>query len=274
MAGVAGIWRLDGQRVESTTAERFIGALAHRGPDGQSVLFEDDRSLALAHRRLATFDRSVAAEQPMRSESGNYVITHDGAVYNFPELRAELQQKGFRFRGNTDAEVILAAFEQWGADCLHRFNGMWSFAIWDRRQRSLFLARDRFGAKPLYVLTGQRQFAFASELKAFLHLDGFEPVADTQTIAARLADNFDDGVLLRGIEAVPPGHWIAVTPQGVRRQRWWSLANHLTTVPAGLAAQAEEFRELLFDACRLCLRGEGPKATSLGGGLDPSSVLC
>jgi asparagine synthase (glutamine-hydrolysing) len=274
MCGIAGIWQLDGQRVERTTIERFISALAHRGPDGEGVLKEDEGRLALAHRRLAILDLSAAGDQPMRSPSGRYDITYNGEIYNFLELRAELEQHGFRFRSDSDTEVILAAFERWGPDCLPRFNDMWSFAIWDRLWRSLFLARDRFGVKPLYVLIGARRFAFASELKAFLHLDGFDPVAETQALQARLAGNFSDHVLLRGVESVPPGHYLEVTTKGTRRRRWWNTLDHLVSVPQDLATQAEEFRELLFDACRLRVRSDVPVATSLSGGLDSSSVLC
>ena len=135
MCGIAGIWQLDGQKVDPTTIERFIGALAHRGPDGEGVLNEDEGRLALAHRRLAILDLSAAGDQPMRSVSGRYDITYNGEVYNFLELRAELERDGFSFRSDSDTEVILAAFERWGPDSLLRFNGMWSFAIWDRRRQ-------------------------------------------------------------------------------------------------------------------------------------------
>ncbi|HYB70304.1 MAG TPA: asparagine synthase (glutamine-hydrolyzing) [Candidatus Bathyarchaeia archaeon] len=274
MCGIAGIWQLDGQPLEVATVERFIGALAHRGPDGQGVLLADAGRLALAHRRLAILDLSAAGDQPMRSASGRYDITYNGEIYNFLELREELERDGYRFRSESDTEVILAAFERWGPDCLLRFNGMWSFAIWDRRDRALFLARDRFGVKPLYVMANPRRFAFASEVKAFLHLDGFEAVADRQVLEARLADNFDERVLLRGVECVLPGHCLTVTPNGARRRRWWSTLEHLVRVPQDVATQAEEFRELLFDACRLRARSDVPMATSLSGGLDSSSVLC
>jgi asparagine synthase (glutamine-hydrolysing) len=274
MCGIAGIWQLDGQRVERATIERFISALAHRGPDGEGVLHEDDGRLALAHRRLAILDLSAAGDQPMCSPNGQYAITYNGEVYNFLELRAELERDGFRFRSDSDTEVILAAFERWGPESLLRFNGMWSFAIWDRRRRALFLSRDRFGVKPLYVLAGARRFAFASELKAFLHLDGFDPVANIQALKARLAGNFNDHVLLRGVESLPPGHYLEVTAESTQRRRWWNTLDHLVSVPRDLASQAEEFRELVFDACRLRVRSDVPVATSLSGGLDSSSVLC
>jgi asparagine synthase (glutamine-hydrolysing) len=274
MCGIAGIWQLDGQKVKRTTIKRFIGALAHRGPDGEGVLSDDEGRLTLAHRRLAILDLSAAGDQPMRSLSGRYDITYNGEVYNFIELRAELERHGFRFRSDSDTEVVLAAFERWGPDSLLRFNGMWSFAIWDRRRRALFLSRDRFGVKPLYVLVGARRFAFASELKAFLYLDGFDPVADTRTFEARLAGNFSEHVLLRGVESVPPGHCLEVTAEGTRGWQWWNTLDHLVSVPRDIATQAEEFRDLLFDACRLRVRSDVPAATSLSGGLDSSSVLC
>jgi asparagine synthase (glutamine-hydrolysing) len=274
MCGIAGIWQLDGRTVERGTIDRFVDALAHRGPDGRGVLIADDGRLALGHRRLAVLDLGAGGSQPMRSPGGGLDITFNGAVYDFLELRAELETAGVRFRGDSDTEVVLAAIERWGPDALLRFNGMWAFAIWDRRRRALLLARDRFGVKPLYVASTERRFAFASELKAFLHLDGFEPVADEDTLRARVAGRFGDGVLLRGVEALAPGHCLEVTPAGIRRWRWWSTLDHLVRVPRDLAAQAGELRALLFDACRLRGRSDVPLATSLSGGLDSSSVLC
>lgn len=274
MCGIAGIWQLDGRPVERTTIERFLAALAHRGPDGEGILLADDGRLALGHRRLAILDRSAAAAQPMRSASGRYDITYNGEIYDFVELRAELERAGCRFAGDGDTEVLLAALERWGTGALARLNGMWSFALWDRHERRLLLSRDRFGVKPLYVAASAQRIAFASELKAFRQLDGFEPVADRDVIAARLAGDFADGVLLRGVEMLAPGHCLEATPGRVRRWRWWRTLDHLRRVPADLARQAEELQALLLDACRLRLRSDVPVATALSGGLDSSSVLC
>jgi asparagine synthase (glutamine-hydrolysing) len=274
MCGIAGIWQLDGQRVERSTIGRFIGALAHRGPDGEGVLLADDDTLALAHRRLAILDLSEAGAQPMRSPGGRYDITYNGEVYNFLELRAGLEAAGVRFRSDSDTEVILAAFERWGLDCLPRFNGMWSFALWDRQERRLLLCRDRFGVKPLYFARSAQRIAFASEMKAFLHLDGFEAAVDPAGLQARLADNYSDHLLLRGVESLSPGHCLQITKEGARLWRWWNTLDHLIRVPPDPADRAEEFRELFFDACRLRLRADVPLATSLSGGLDSSSVLC
>lgn len=274
MCGIAGIWNLDGPPVEQATIGRFVTALAHRGPDGEGIALEDDGRLAIAHRRLAILDRSPAGAQPMVSASGRFVLAYNGEVYDFVELRDVLQRDGIRFRGDGDTEVVLAALERWGAAALDRFDGMWSFALWDRRERRLLLSRDRFGVKPLYVAVTARRIAFASELKAFRRLDGFAAEADDATIAARLAGDFTSGVLLRGVEMLPAGHCMEATPQGVRSWRWWSTLDHLRPVPTDRARQSEELRELLFDACRLRLRSDVPVATSLSGGLDSSSVLC
>ena len=162
MCGIAGIWNVDGSPVESATIARFAATLAHRGPDGEGLALEDDGRLALAHRRLAILDRSPAAAQPMVSASGRFVLTYNGEVYDFVELRDALERDGARFRGDGDTEVLLAALERWGTSALDRLNGMWSFALWDRRERRLLLSRDRFGVKPLYVAVTTRRIAFAS----------------------------------------------------------------------------------------------------------------
>ena len=274
MCGIAGIFQLDDERVGRATIERFIGALTHRGPDGQGVVLEDHDRVALGHRRLAILDLTEGGLQPMTSPSGRYIMSYNGEIYNFLELRRLLEGRGVRFRTESDAEVILAAFEHWGPDCLMRFNGMWSIAIWDRWQRRLFLSRDRFGVKPLYVSISPRRLAFASELKAFLRLDGFEPAENTDAIRARLAGNAAEHVLLRGVESLLPGYWLEVSHEGVRRWRWWNTLDHLVTVPRNLNDQAEQFRELLFEACTLRLRSDVPIASALSGGLDSSSVVC
>src|SRR3954453_3076901 len=274
MLGIAGIYQLDDRAVRRETIERFIGALAHRGPDGQAVVLEDHGRVALGHRRLAILDLTEAGSQPMTSPSGRYVMSYNGEIYNFLELRQLLERHGVRFRSESDAEVILAAYERWGADCLMRFNGMWSFAIWDRKERRMFLSRDRFGVKPLYVLATPQRLAFASELKAFLRLDDFHPAENTDAIRARLQGHAGDHVLLRGIESLPAGHCLEAGPDGVRRWRWWNTMDHLVSVPRDLSDQAEQFRELLFDACTLRLRSDVPVASSLSGGLDSSSVVC
>jgi asparagine synthase (glutamine-hydrolysing) len=274
MCGITGIWQIDRRPVIPGTIHRFTEALAHRGPDGEGFAFEDGASLALGHRRLAVLDLSDAGAQPMVSPSGRYVITYNGEIYNFVEIRGRLEQHDLRLRTNTDTEVILAAFERWGTDCLPLFNGMWSFALWDRHERRLLLSRDRFGVKPMYVAMNGRRLAFASELKAFLHLDGFHAGENTKALRARLDGDRADHVLLEGVEALPAGHCLEVTRERTRRWRWWNTLDHLRPVPADPTEQAEDFRRIVFDACALRARADVPLASAVSGGLDSTAVLC
>src|ERR1051325_5722908 len=145
---------------------RSLDLLSHRGPDGQGVRQDDENRIMLGHRRLSILDLSQSGNQPMHDE--RYVIIHNGEIYNYKELRIELQSLGCVFKTQTDTEVILAAYAKWGAGCLPRFNGMWSFAIWDKKEKTLFLSRDRFGKKPLFYAINGDSFVFGSEMKALV----------------------------------------------------------------------------------------------------------
>lgn len=279
MCGIAGIFERQGKAISRAEIDRFTDSLAHRGPDGRGVMLEG--GVALGHRRLAILDLTDAGACPMpfpRQGAPRYWITFNGEIFNFVELRAELEGAGFHFESDSDTEVLLAAYVHWGEDCLLRFNGMWAFAIWDRQDRTLFLARDRFGVKPLYYLEGMR-FAFASEMKAFLELEGFaielngdlvpEILRDSQKVEAAT-----DETLIRGVKKLLPGHSMRVTSGDVRVRRWWSTADHLVAAPSGYRAQVEQFRELFLDATKLRMRSDVAIGTSLSGGLDSSAVAC
>jgi asparagine synthase (glutamine-hydrolysing) len=166
MCGIAGIVarteRLDLQGKIREMTDR----VRHRGPDDQGHYVHG--RIALGHRRLSIIDLSAAGHQPMAAEHGRYVIVYNGEIYNYIELKSELESLGYRFRTSTDTEVILAAFATWGEDCLSRFNGMWAFAIYDRMGGRLFAARDRFGVKPFYYVSTEKCFAFGSELRQLL----------------------------------------------------------------------------------------------------------
>lgn len=276
MCGITGLWQLDGAPVNRSTLQAMTDSIAHRGPDGEGVFA--DGSLGLGHRRLAILDLSPAGHQPMSYGDGRYWITYNGEVYNFLELQHELETLGHRFQSSSDTEVILAAFAQWGRDCLLRFNGMWAFAIWDAHERTLFLARDRFGIKPLFYLLERDRFAFASEWKALLRLPDFAKRVDWSTFVTALLDPYcQEGIeqcLMLGIRRLLPGHCMVVTPDDVRIYRWWNTLDHLITPPDGLPAQAARFRELFQDACRLRMRSDVPIGTCLSGGLDSSAIVC
>ncbi len=277
MCGICGLWHFDGQPAQSGVVKGMSDRLAHRGPDGEGMHL--DGSLGLGHRRLAILDLTPAGHQPMHYANGRYWIVFNGEVYNFLELRHELEAKGYTFRSDSDTEVILAAYNAWGPACLLRFNGMWAFAIWDSRERTLFLARDRFGVKPLFILDGPQCVAFASEMKAFLALPWFTPRVDWPVFKAEVLDQYSqeggEHCLWEGVHRLPPGHYALITADSSRRSvRWWQTRDHLVAVPRRLEDQAARFRELFEDACRLRMRSDVPIGTSLSGGLDSSSVVC
>jgi asparagine synthase (glutamine-hydrolysing) len=279
MCGVTGYWAYSSRDLAETMFGAFSHSLAHRGPDGFGIEHFPEARLWLGHRRLAIVDLSERAHQPMSYADGRYWLTYDGEVYNYVELREELRNLGHRFISDSDGEVILSAYAQWGQDCQLRFNGMWAFAIWDTREQRLFLSRDRFGVKPLHYTDHNGAFVFASELKAFLSLpwiDGtFDPDVLVDTLT-HIGDQEDSPyTLLPGVLRLPAGHAMLVEADGrVQINTWWNTLNHLPQPRAKLDDQAEEFRALFFDACRLRLRSEVPLATALSGGLDSSAIAC
>src|SRR5574341_693777 len=167
MCGIAGLWNLNGEPLSPEALTCFTDSLAHRGPDGRDIYIDSQANLGLGHRRLAIIDTSDGGRQPMPYADGRYWIVFNGEMYNFLELKKELEQLGYAFRSDSDTEVILTAYHHWGEDCQLKFNGMWAFAIWDRVERKLFISRDRFGVKPLIYYFDEKHFAFASEMKAF-----------------------------------------------------------------------------------------------------------
>ena len=189
-------------------------ALAHRGPDGEGVLV--DGAAALGNRRLAVIDPSPAGAQPMTTEDGRLTVTFNGEIYNFRELRTELERAGRRFRSGADTEVVLQAYAEWGEASVERFNGMFALAIWDARERRLFVARDRYGIKPLYMARVGESLLFASEIKAFLAHPGFrvEPSLPHLLEYLTFQNVFSDGTLFRGVQMVPPGHRWSLASDG------------------------------------------------------------
>ena len=279
MSGVVGYWGYSSQDLIEPVFAAFTHSLAHRGPDGFGIEHFPEARLWLGHRRLAIVDLSERARQPMSYAEGRYWLTYNGEVYNYLELREELRGLGHCFISDSDGEVILAAYAQWGQECQLRFNGMWAFAIWDAKERRLFLSRDRFGIKPLHYSVHAGAFVFASELKAFLTLPWIDGAFDPEILADTLANVYQQEAtpctLLPGVRRLPAGHAMLVEADGrVQINAWWNTLDHLPQPRASLDEQAEEFRALFFDACRLRLRSDVPLATALSGGLDSSAVAC
>ncbi|MFM8423990.1 MAG: asparagine synthetase B, partial [Chloroflexota bacterium] len=167
MCGITGFWNIDGRPVNRDELIRFTNQLAHRGPDGWDIHIEESANFGFGHRRLAIIDLNTG-DQPMSYMDGRYWIVFNGEIYNFVELKKELESLGYAFKTDSDTEVILAAYDKWGEDFQFKLNGMWALAIWDGRERRMFVSRDRFGVKPMIYLFDGKRFAFASEMKDFL----------------------------------------------------------------------------------------------------------
>ena len=278
MCGLAGFVDPTGRIPNPGSAlAAMVASLHHRGPDGEGRWLGDG-GVHLGHRRLAIVDTTDAAAQPMIGASGA-VIVLNGEIYNYPELRTELESDGVVFRTRSDTEVLLAAWERWGAECLPRLIGMFAFAVWDPRRRRLFLARDRLGKKPLYYCHDGRFFVFASEPKALLALD---PVRRGAQVDLRgLSDFLSLGYILSpksiyaNISRLPAAHWAEFDPdQGVlRASEYWHLENAVLDSPIRYDARARErFLALLTDAVRVRLRADVPIGCFLSGGLDSSAI--
>jgi asparagine synthase (glutamine-hydrolysing) len=274
MCGIAGIYNSDGKPVQSADLEAMTRALAHRGPDGAGVYV--DGGLGIGHRSLTVL-QAPANYQPMACVNGRYRVTFNGEIYNFRELRKELSAAGYTFQTDTDTEIIGAAYDRWGADCQLKFNGMWAFALWDSQSRVLFLSRDRFGVKPLFFLEQPHRLVFASEMKAFLKLEGFDFQESTPALRTVLSDvnalESGEETIVRGIKRLRAGHCLWLRDGKIEVRRWWNTLDHLVDPPRAFAEQVEMFRELFLDACRIRFQSAVPGAACISGGLDSTSVL-
>ena len=260
-----------------------IDRVAHRGPDGSGwrEFASAAGPVALGHRRLAIIDLSEAGLQPMADASGRYHLVFNGEIYNYLELRDELRAKGHPFSSETDSEVLLAAYREWGEGCLHRFLGMFAFLIWDERDQILFAARDRFGIKPLYVAVNQRGIALASEIKQLLGLPGLSGRLNLARVrdflAAGVSDHTEE-TLFEGVVQLQPGCCVAIAAGRawtgrIEPKRWYAIPPH-GTLRLSEAEAAEQFRSLLADSVRLHLRSDVPVGSCLSGGLNSSSIVC
>ena len=276
MCGIAGDYRFFSGSADKDLVRRMSEILRHRGPDGGSI-YTSGR-ISLAHRRLAIIDLSDAGVQPMPNENGTLWIVYNGEIFNYIELRAELIRCGHHFSTETDTEVILHAYEEWGADCLSRFNGMWAFAIYNTHDESLFCARDRFGIKPFYYAPIEGGILFGSEIKALLLHPEVGRRPDDEMVRTFLAWGIHDHTgrtMFEGVFQIPPGHFIIFSPQGEGEAiRYFELTvnteTHSTPDIEGAAPKA--LLALLEDAVRIRLRSDVPVGTCLSGGIDSSTV--
>ncbi len=295
MCGIFGVFNPGGLRDDLDALVKGIDIVAHRGPDGQGVTWFGTKAgaskarnimrgqwtadvpptLLLCHRRLSIVDLSELGAQPMTISDGDLWITYNGELYNFVELRVELEALGASFKSNSDTEVVLQAYRYWGLDAVNRFVGMWAFALLDLRTRQLVLSRDRFGVKPLYYCKHGDRFAFASEIKQLLTLPGAPRRVNDRVIYDYLqyeANDLGTETFFESIRRVQPGHHLVVSLDRaeIREIRYYELAVEREGVDPANAA--ERFRALLKESVRVHLRSDVPVGTCLSGGLDSSSI--
>ena len=272
MCGLAGIYHQAGAPIDRGLLERMTTVLTHRGPDGEG--FHTEPGVGLGHRRLSIVD-VAGGQQPMWNEDHSVVIAFNGEIYNFPELRPELQAMGHVFRNRCDTEAIIHAWEAWGPDCLKRLNGQFSFALWDRNQRTLFLARDRLGKKPLYYARcPDGSLVFGSEMVALAQV----PDLSRQISAAAVDDFFafgyvpDPHTIFEGVHKLPAAHYLLLRPGShAAPRRYWSAPTESHQVPEHEAIEA--VRGKLSDATQLRLMADVPLGAFLSGGVDSSAVV-
>ena len=271
MCGIAGFYNL---HISEELFEGCLDKLAHRGPDDRGVW--RDSFCTLGHRRLSILDISEKGHQPMISSDGRYVLSYNGEIYNYVEIRDELSLRGYNFLSNTDSEVVLYSFCEWKEKCLDKFNGMWAFAVYDNYEKSLFLARDRFGVKPLFYSTQDNGFLFASEMKALIPM--LSKVTPNRDIVGKrreiLRYEITQNTLINEIKRLPAGSYATIDLKGFRITKWWDTLKNLIDVPNSYEQQVEMFHDLFVDSCRIRMRSDVPLGTALSGGLDSSSTIC
>ncbi len=276
MCGIAGILNLNGETVSPVLLGRMTDAIAHRGPDGEG--FYINNSIGLGHRRLAVIDTSPAGHQPMITEDERFVITYNGEVYNFQELRLRLESYGHQFRSKTDTEVVLHAYAEWGEECVQYFNGMFAFAIWDNTRKELFLARDRYGIKPFYYAYADSTFLFASEQKAILSNPAMRRVIDLEALVEYFTfqNIFTDKTLLKNIKIFQAGCYARISIKSADSKlipsRYWDFAFHEPEDQLTDDEYLEELNRLFRQAVNRQLVSDVEVGSYLSGGMDSGSI--
>jgi len=274
MCGIAGYLNFDGQPASPVVLKAMTDMLVHRGPDDEGQLVEG--GLALGHRRLSIIDLSRSGHQPMASRGGHLVISYNGEIYNYRELRLDLETRGHVFRSESDTEVLLAALEEWGSDALPRLNGMFAFVLYDRRKRRLLLTRDRYGIKPLYYTMIGQTLLFASEIKAFLVHPLFRTEIDPDGLMEYMTfQNFlTDRTLYKNVRVLPAGNSLSVPMQGPpgEPRQYWDFEFSERETGRTRADYLDELDSLFVQAVSRQLVSDVPVASYLSGGLDTGAI--
>ena len=276
MCGIAGVVSLRGAAVSPATLQSMTDAIAHRGPDGEGHWIEG--GVGFGHRRLAIIDLSPLAHQPMMSHDNRYVLSYNGEIYNFRELRTQLEAMGHPFRSQSDSEVLLTAWAAWGAKALDRLNGMFAFAIWDRTEKTLTLARDRYGIKPLYIAETPEGLTFGSEQKAILARPGNSVKVDREALLEYFTfqNFFTNRTLVQGIALMPAGHYAVLDTRedspSLKYTQYWDFKFTNPTGKIDRREYIEELERLFAQAVNRQLVTDVELGSYLSGGMDSGSI--
>ena len=269
MCGICGIINFDDKPVEAKKLLTMMSIMKHRGPDDEGTYIDDN--IGFGFVRLSIIDLSVNGHQPMIDESGNYIIILNGEIYNYIELKQELVSKGYHFKSNSDTEVLLYSYIEWGKECLDKLNGMFAFAILNKKEKTVFLVRDRFGVKPLYYYHDSDTLIFCSEISPILKVYNKKNVPDYQSVYDFLVYNRTDqseATFFKDIYKLPHGYIIEIKDKKVEKRKWYELREKLTK-PAILP---EQYFEMLNSSIQLRLRSDVPVGVCLSGGIDSSTI--
>lgn len=272
MCGISGIFNFNGEKVDEAELDSMNAAIRHRGPDGNGLFI--DGNAGIASNRLAIIDLREIANMPMYDVDNRYVIVFNGEIFNYIEIRDELLKKGHKFHTGSDTEVTLNAYKEWGEDCLHRFNGMWNFAIWDKQEKTMFCSRDRYGIKQFYYYRDNDRLIFGSEIKQILKC-GVDKSVNDDIIYDYLVFNFIDHTeqtFFKNIFKLQAGHKLTIKNGEMKISRWYNLPpDQKMTDTKNLYG---DFYNLLHDSVRLRLRSDVEVGSCLSGGLDSSAIVC
>ena len=282
MCGVAGIYKFNRDVVSADELQRMTNALNHRGPDGEGQWINEERKIGLGHRRLSIIDLSENGKQPMHYLNKRYTITFNGEIYNYVELKETLKEKGYKFKSDSDTEVLMALYDLKKENCLHDLDGMFAFVIWDKLSKTMFCARDRFGEKPFfYHYEAGAIFAFASEMKGLFAL-GIKKHMDERMMFNYLNDHYaisdpldKSKTFYKNISKLEQAHYLVINDNGeLLKKQYWTINSEETNNQISFSDACEKFEDLFYQSTKRRLRSDVPVGSSLSGGLDSSSIVC
>lgn len=279
MCGIVGVIKKNNNPVSPTVLDMMSGAISHRGPDSNGVYFSDDRTVAFAHRRLSLVDLSENGAQPM--EKHGRIIVFNGEIYNFRDIRKNLESEGYIFKSTSDTEVILSAFDKWGIKCLDKFNGAFAFVLYDKNSNTQFVARDRLGEKPLYYTQIDDAILIASEVKAISQYPGVVLSPNLRRIKMDLIFNFwadKEESYFENIFSVQPGYYLKINDSGIQKVKYWDLVVEKTLIKkeeislSDIDKYAGEMLEILEEATKIRINADVKIGSMLSGGIDSSLI--